>query len=139
MIALYAIPDSAASAREWIVWASEIVAGLAVVVVAARKSIKFMVRQTREGLTDLLKPELDKLDAKVAQMVRSNDTQHAEVARSIGELRADLNAHMAEAEEGRALLQALMAATELHISALRVDLAEPGLPEPGARRVKFPY
>src|SRR6185295_12083056 len=41
-VALYAIPDGAASAREWIVWASEIVAGVIVVGVAVRKSIKFM-------------------------------------------------------------------------------------------------
>ena len=130
MVALYAIPDGAASAKEWVLWLSELIGGLIVIGVAVRKSAKFFVQQTREGLIEMLRPELDKINAnadkintKVEKLSRRNDIQHAEVAKSIEELRSHFDAHMADAEQGRDQLRQLIE----------------GHPPDGGGRVKFPY
>lgn len=128
MTYLFAIPNKAENAREWILWIAEILAALGVIIAAGRKLTRMVAKATHDNLVDMFKPELDQINARVGEMSASNEAQHGEVARTLGALRADFNAHMAEADESRAALTMLMENAELNMTALRKDLSEPGLP-----------
>ena len=77
-----------------------------------------------EVIVSAVKPELSALDVKMDELAKHNDAQHAEVARSLGQLRADLNAHMQQAVESRVELHDLAVSTDDTVAGIRSDLAE---------------
>lgn len=139
-----AIPGRAAEARDWVLWVSVIIGGFATIwtaLWAKRSPVRRMIvwlfnrnvgqpiaKAARKIILEVLKPDLDQINAKVDELSSRNDHQHIENARSIAGLRADLNAHMSEAETSRDQVKALVLAADMHVAALRSDLASPGLP-----------
>lgn len=144
LLSMLAIPGRAAEARDWVLWVSVVVGGFATIwtaLWAKRSPVRRMIvwlfnrnigqpiaNAARGLILEVLKPDLDLINVKVDELGLRNDLQHMENARSIAGLRADLNAHMAEAETSREQVKALVMAADMHVAALRSDLASPGLP-----------
>ena len=134
----------AAAARDWVVWASIIIGGLATIWAALwsrrspfRRTITWLFNRNvgqpvgnfvRGVILEVVKPDLESISDKVDELAVRNDRQHADNAALIAELRTNFAAHMDEARHDREQLQAIALATDMHVAALRHDLANPGLP-----------
>lgn len=135
MIAFLLIPQPAASARDWMVWGAAVCTALGVIVVTIRAVFKATARWVERKLVKALATEFTAVNGKIdtlttlhGETTARNDRQHADVTAEIVLLREDFNAHMAEATKAGEVLAALVTAADLHVTSLRRELTDPGLP-----------
>ena len=149
---IFGIPPQANTIRDWIVWSAAIVGGLVASGVGLYKIATWARATAANGVKDLLQPEFDGINAKIDALKEGNEAQHAEVAVQLHEMRADLQAHRVELTEHLAesalateLLQQVTDAVNTHVTALRDEITNPGLPvtpgplTPGTPRQRYMF
>lgn len=154
MISFLFSPDNTEQARQWVLWTSGMLVGVATIVAILwskkspfRRCVSWLFHRNiggpitetfREVVSSAVAPDLAQISAKVDILSDRNDHQHAENAAGIHALRADFSElraefggvrsafeeHLEDADVKNRQLQALVLSADTHVVAMHQEVAK---------------